>query len=174
MRSQPMQGVANSGRALHLVFQVTPKNHPIGSDGVQEFSYVAAGGHVCPGDRSSGSTWPLCVAYNEVPSRDRMSAGLDSEGTHSIQTRQPSCRHSGCQDVASNWMSQERLQPFTKAQQTLWLSIKNMISFPRSFSPYVWSMPAAAMSSIGMISVFRLLKASTWCCGVSTAAAHGS
>ena len=112
-----------------LVPQVASKNHPVGSDGVKDFAYVAAGG------KSKASTFPFCVAYNDFAERHGMSAGLESEGTHLIQTPQPSCKHSSCQEDARSCISLDLLHPLTSAHHTLWVSIKKMISCPRNFSP---------------------------------------
>ena len=104
--------VSRKGIGVHLRLQVSATEPSRGSNGVKDFSDVAAGRYIRPGGKISASTSPLCVGYSDVPARDRMSAGRDSDGTHSIQTLHPICRHSSCQDVASSWMSHERLQPF--------------------------------------------------------------
>ena len=59
-----------------------------------------------------------------------MSAGLESEGTHSIHTRHPSVKHVRCHAEVIICMSHDLLQPLVRAQQTDWLSMKNRMSLP--------------------------------------------
>ena len=70
------------------------------------------------GSKIISSTLPLAVLKREFPFLDKISAGFESEGTHSIQTLQPSCRVARCHDVAIIWMSQDLLHPFVSALQT--------------------------------------------------------
>ena len=81
--------------------------------------------------RSMRSIFLVEVGYKDLCSRDRMSAGLESEGTHSIHTRHPKVRHVRCQAEVIICMSQDLLQPFVRAQQTDLLSMKKRISLPR-------------------------------------------
>ena len=86
------------------------------------------------GGSSMLSTCLLEVSKSDFPSRDNMSAGLSSKGTHSIHMRHPRRRPKMYQAAAINWMSQDLLQPFVRAQHTDWLSMKKSKSRPLNMS----------------------------------------
>ena len=66
-------------------------------------------------------------------------------------------------------MSLDLLQPFVRAQHTLWLSMKRITSRPATSAAKVFRTPAEAKSSNGIICVCRWLKALQMCSGVSIA-----
>ena len=119
--------------------------------------------------RIISSMCALSCSKKAVPYRDNSSAGLQSLGTHSIHTLHLSTMHMACQAVERVWMPLDLLQPFVKAQQTLWLSMKRMISRPAMSAANVLRNPADAKSSNGIICACRGANALHMCSGVSSA-----
>ena len=70
------------------------------------------------------STAPEDGVNSDLPSLERISAGLDLLGTHSNQTLQPMAAHIAWKPVGNSWMSLDFDTAFVKAPRTLWLSMK--------------------------------------------------
>ena len=97
--------------------------------------------------RIISSMCALSCSKKALPYRDNSSAGLRSRGAHSIHTIHLSTMHMVCQAVDRVWMSLDLLQPFqpfVKAQQTFWLSMKRIISRPPTSAANVFRTPADA------------------------------